>query len=159
MTEVQKGISFKVCVCMPQSSDICVAFAFQSPVDKKKVLTTQRTFDSEGERQPFVLFSPHFSPHFTLLVSVLCDFLSLPNKHVFLRNSLDYLKGDCMRYSLIVCVLLTVDTRRHAPCMEKQRGLPAWKISNELLWIGSAAKCIAAHCLAFVLVSASSNYR
>lgn len=44
---------------------ICVVFVFQSP-DKKKVLTSQRTFDSEGERDPSVLVSPPVSLRFTL---------------------------------------------------------------------------------------------
>lgn len=47
---------------------IHVAFLFQSP-DRKKVLTTQRTFDSEGEKNPSVL------------LSVPCAFLSLSSKH------------------------------------------------------------------------------
>lgn len=33
-----------------------VTFAFQTP-DKKRVLTIQRTFDSEGEKYSFIYFS------------------------------------------------------------------------------------------------------
>lgn len=53
MTEIHRPISFQVCVCVPsefvQVMTIELLFSLQS-ADKKKVLTHQRTFDSEGEK-------------------------------------------------------------------------------------------------------------
>lgn len=53
-----------LCVCVSDCSlvypshYICAVFAFQSP-DKKKVLTIQRTFDSEGKEYTFpFIFTP-----------------------------------------------------------------------------------------------------
>lgn len=65
-----------MCLRVCPSHDIYVVFLFQSP-DIKKVLTTQRTFDSEGEKNPSVLFSPPFCLHLTLPVFVPCAFLSV----------------------------------------------------------------------------------
>lgn len=73
---------------------ICVAFPFQSP-DKKKVLTTQRTFDSEGEEHSIrsVFTTLLVSDHFASLSSFFKNFnmmdLSVKKKKncVFQRRS------------------------------------------------------------------------
>lgn len=44
-----------------------------------------------------------------------------------------FLKWGCMRYLSIVSILSTVDLGRHTPSLEKQAGVPAWKLSNVLL--------------------------
>ena len=68
VTEIQKPLSFKMlCVLawslsVCPSHDNCVFSLFQS-LDRKKVLTHQRTFDSEGEKHLSVSFPPCF-PHF-----------------------------------------------------------------------------------------------
>lgn len=55
MAEEHKWISFEVCVCLSElAAALMLRFVFQSP-DKKRVLTSQRTFDSEGEKPPSVL--------------------------------------------------------------------------------------------------------
>lgn len=103
MTEVLKLFHSKL-ACVPQcvcpSHNIHAAFLFQSP-DRKKVLTTQRTFDSEGEKktQLFCFHSP-FVPNFSLPVSVLCAFQSLSSKyfitkfqHVLPNNTLSCRRG------------------------------------------------------------------
>ena len=43
-----------------------------------------------------------------------------------------------------VSALPRVDDSQHAPSLEKQRAVPAGKLSNELLWTESATKCILA---------------
>ena len=45
---------------------------------------------------------------------------------------------------IIVSMSATVDGGLHAPSLEKQRGAPAWKLSNVLLWMESATKGILA---------------
>lgn len=49
-----------------------------------------------------------------------------------------------MRYLSIVTVLPAVIGVQPVPGLEKQRVVLAWKLSNVLLWTGSAAKCILA---------------
>lgn len=50
----------------------------------------------------------------------------------------------CMRYFSIVSVLPTVDGFWHASSLEKQTAVWSWTLSNILLWMGEAAKCILA---------------
>lgn len=45
---------------------IYFVFPFQSP-NKRKVLTSQRTFDSEGEKKPYGFFFCFFSPNFATI--------------------------------------------------------------------------------------------
>ena len=55
-----------------------------------------------------------------------------------LKDILDDLKLGC------ISVLPAGDAGGLAPSLEKQRGAPAWKLSNEQLWTGSARNRILA---------------
>ena len=53
------------------------------------------------------------------------------------RDGSDYLKWGCMRS---IISLLPTGSSQHTPILEKQGGAPTWKLSNELLWKGSATR-------------------